>query len=156
MKARRIFLVAAFCLSAVVPSFAADANANLGAWKLNASKSKTTPGSPKNNTVVYTAAGDSYKCVVDGEDGAGKPAHNEWTGKFDGKDYAVTGDPTADTRALQMVDAHHYNLTNKKGGKATTKGTIAISADGKSRTVTTHLTDAKGKEVTNTAVYDRQ
>ena len=154
MKARRIFIVAAFCLSAVTPSFAADAN--LGTWKLNASKSKMTPGSPKNNTVVYAAAGDSYKCVVDGEDGAGKATHNEWTGKFDGKDYAVTGDVTADTRAIKMVDAQHYTLTNKKGGKATTTGTISISADGKSRTLTTHATDAKGKEVSNTAVYDKQ
>ena len=60
---------------------------------------KFAPGAVKNLTVVYTAVGDNYKCVVDGVDGAGKPSHNEWTGKFDGKDYPVTGDPTADARS---------------------------------------------------------
>ena len=39
----------------------------------------------KNHTVVYAAAGDSVKVTVDGIDGDGKPAHNEWTGKFDGR-----------------------------------------------------------------------
>lgn len=34
--------------------------------------------------------------------------------------------------------------------------TITISADGKTRTLTTHATDAKGKEVTNVAVYDKE
>ncbi|MBX7186366.1 MAG: hypothetical protein K1Y01_14605 [Vicinamibacteria bacterium] len=154
MNTRRMFLVAAVCLSAVAPALAADAN--LGTWKLNVSKSKIPAGAARNNTVVYTAAGDSFKCVVDGEDGVGKPTHNEWTGKFDGKDYALKGDPTADTRAIQMVDAQHYNLTNKKAGKATTTGTITLSADGKTRTLTTKGTDASGKEVVATFVYDRQ
>src|SRR5437763_16272817 len=49
--------------------------------------------------VGYEAAGDSVKVTVDGVDGDGKPAHNEWTGKFDGKDYSVTGDPNADMRS---------------------------------------------------------
>ena len=44
----------------------------------------------------------------------------------------------------------------KKGGKTTITGRIVASADGKSRTVTTTGTDAKGKKVTSTAVYDKQ
>jgi hypothetical protein len=137
-----------------VAAFAADAN--VGSWKLNESKSKIPAGAPKNNTVVYTAAGDSYKCVVDGVDGAGNPAHNEWTGKFDGKDYPVVGDPSADTRSIQKVDDRHYKLNNKKAGKVTTSGTIDFSADGKTRTLTTHSTDAAGKKITAVAVYDKQ
>ena len=135
-------------------SFAADAN--VGSWKLNESKSKIPAGAAKNTMVVYTAAGDSYKCVVDGVDGAGKATHNEWTGKFDGKDYAVTGDSASDMRAVQKVDDHHYKLTSKKGGKTTVTGTVELSADGKSRTLTTHSTDASGKKITATAVYDKQ
>jgi hypothetical protein len=154
MKKRTMLLVVAFCFSLAAASFAADAN--VGAWKLNASKSKIPAGAARNDTVVYTAAKDSYKCVVDGVDAAGKPAHNEWTGKFDGKDYAVVGDPTADTRAVQKVDAKHYKLTNKKGGKTTIMGTINFSADAKTRTLTTHSTDASGKKVTAIAVYDKQ
>ena len=154
MKARTILLTLAFCLAGVVAGFASDSN--LGTWKLNEAKSKIPAGMSKNTSVVYTAAGDKYKCVVDGVDGAGKPTHNEWTGKFDGKDYPLVGDPGSDTRAIQTVDDHHYKLTNKKGGKPTVTGTIAVSADGKSRTLTTHSKDASGKEASGTFVYDKQ
>ena len=82
-------------------------NPNLGTWKLNEAKSKLPAGSPKNLTVKYEAAGDSIKATIDGVDGQGKPTHNEWTGKFDGKDYPVTGDMASDARAIKQVDDHH-------------------------------------------------
>jgi len=154
MKKRTMFLIAAFCMSVVAASFAADNN--LGTWKMNESESKIHAGVAKNTMVVYTAEGGSYKCVMDGVDGAGSPTHNEWTGKFDGKDYAIAGDPAADARAIQMIDARHYKLSNKKGAKATFTGTIEFSADGKTRTLTTHSTDASGKKITGIAVYDKQ
>lgn len=154
MKVRTVLLALAFCCIAAMACFAADAN--VGTWKLNEAKSKIPAGAPKNTTVVYTAEGDQYKCVIDGVDGAGKPTHNEWTGKFDGKDYPVTGDPNNDTRSLQMVDKSHYKVASKKGGKTTLTGTVALSADGKTRTVTINSTDAKGKKTTATSVYDKQ
>jgi hypothetical protein len=154
MKTKRIAITAAFFLTAVAVGFAADPN--VGSWKLNEAKSKIPAGAPKNVTVVYTAVGDSYKCVVDGVDGAGKPTHNEWTGKFDGKDYPVTGDPSADARSLKMVSPGHYSLANSKGGKAVLTGTVEFSADAKTRTLTTHSTDAAGKKITSISVYERQ
>ena len=131
-------------------------NPNLGAWKLNEAKSKIVPGTPKNITVTYAAAGDSIKGTIDGVDGQGQPTHNEWTGKFDGKDYPVTGDPNSDTRAIKQIDDHNYDLTVKKGGKVTMTGKAVVSADGKTRTVTVSGKDASGKKVTSTAVYDKQ
>jgi hypothetical protein len=154
MNARKIVAISAFCLAAVTAGFAADPN--VGSWKLNEAKSKIAAGSAKNVNVVYTAAGDSYKCVVDGLDAAGKPAHNEWSGKFDGKDYPVTGDASADTRSLKLVSPGKYGLTNKKDGKAVIMGTVEFSADNKTRTLTMHATDAAGKKITSVAVYDRQ
>jgi hypothetical protein len=132
------------------------ANPNMGTWKLNETKSKVPAGAPKNTMVMYAAAGDSIKVTVDGVDGAGKPTHNEWTGKFDGKDYPLTGDPAADTRAYKMVDDRTTELTNKKGGKVTLTGKIVISKDGKSRTITIKGTDSMGKEVSYSADYDKQ
>jgi len=154
MKTRMILLTLAFCFLGVVAAFAADSN--LGTWKLNDAKSKIPAGAPKNTSVVYTADGDNMKCVVEGVDGAGKPTHNEWTGKFDGKDYPVTGDPNADSRSIKKISDHKYDLTGKKDGKAIVNGTIVISADGKTRTVTTTGTDAKGKKVKSVAVYDKE
>jgi hypothetical protein len=111
---------------------------------------------PKNTTVVYEAAGDSVKATVEGVDAEGKPTHNEWTGKFDGKDYPVTGDPTSDMRSLKKIDERTTELTVKKGGKVTMSGRVVVSADGKTRTLTLHGTNAAGKKVTSVAVYDKQ
>lgn len=154
MKARTITLTLALCFVAVALGFASDLN--MGTWKLNEAKSKFAPGASKNNTVVYEAAGDNLKATVDGTDGSGKPTHSEWTGKFDGKDYPVTGDPAADTRSLKKIDDHTLELTVKKDGKVTMTGRIVVAADGKSRTLTSSGTDATGKKVKNTAVYDKQ
>lgn len=152
MRARTILMTLAVCLVAAVVCFASPM---MGTWKLNEAKSKFAPGAPKNHTVVYEAAGDNVKVTVDGTDPDGKALHNEWTGKFDGKDYAVTGDPTSDTRAYKKVNDNTLDMTIKKDGKVTMTGTIVFSADGKTRTVTTSGTDAKGKTVKNTAVYDK-
>jgi len=154
MKIRTIGLTLVLCFVAGAVCFASDVQ--MGTWKLNEAKSKFAPGSPKNHTVAYEAAGDNVKVTVDGTDAAGKPTHNEWTGKFDGKDYPVTGDPSSDMRSLKQVDDHTLELTVKKDGKVTITGRIAVSADGKTRTVTTSGTDANGKKVKNTAVYDKQ
>ena len=153
MKARTIVMTLAVCFVAVAVSFASP---NMGTWKLNEAKSRFPPGASKNTTVVYEAAGDSVKVTVDGVDGDSKPTHNEWTGKFDGKDYPLTGDPTSDTRGYKKVDDRTTELTNKKDGKVTVTGRIVVSADGKSRTVTVSGTDAKGKKWKSTAVYDKQ
>ncbi len=128
----------------------------MGTWKLNESKSKFGAGSTKNDTVVYAAAGDSVKVTVDGTDADGKSTHNEWTGKFDGKDYPVTGDPSSDMRSYKKVDDRTLELTVKKAGKVTATGRIVVAADGKSRTITTSGTNQKGKKVKNTAVYDKE
>ncbi len=96
------------------------------------------------------------KVTVDGIDSDGKPVHSEWTGKFDGKDYPVTADPTSDARSYKKVDDHTMQLTVKKDGKVTATGRIVVAADGKTRTVTTSGTNPKGAKVKNTAVYDKQ
>lgn len=153
MKLRTIALTIATCFAALTLSFASPV---MGTWKLNESKSKIPAGATKNNTVVYEAAGDSVKVSVDGIDGQGKAFHSEWTGKFDGKDYPVTGDPSGDTRAYKQVSDHKLELTNKKGGKVTSTGTGVVSPDGKTRTLTVDATDPAGKKMHYTAVFDKQ
>ena len=154
MKTRTIVLTLALCFVAVAGGFAS--NPNMGTWKLKEAKSKFPLMAAKNTTVVYEAVGDNVKVTVDGTDRDGKPAHNEWTGKFDGKDYPVTGDPDSDARSYRNIDDRTLKLTLKKGGKVTLSGRIVVSADGKTRTVTLSGTDASGKKVKSTAVYDKQ
>ena len=154
MKLKVIVLTLAVFFAGVVVC-SAD-NPQMGTWKLNEAKSKFSAGATKNNTVVYEAAGDMVKATVDGTDSTGAATHNEWTGKFNGKYYAVTGDPTSDQRAYRKISSRVLALTAKKAGKVTLTGRITVSRDGKHRTVTTTGKNSKGKWVTNTAVYDKQ
>ena len=154
MNARAIALTLLLCLFGSSACLAADAN--MGTWKLNEAKSSLVPGAAKNRMVVYAPAGDAIKVTVDGTTADGKPLHNEWTGKFDGKDYPVTGDPTQDARAYRKIDDRTVEIDVKKGGKMLVTGRIVISADGKSRTITTSGTDASGKKFTSSGFYDKQ
>jgi phage gp45-like len=154
MKLRRISVFLAVFFAGSALSLAADVN--IGTWKFNEAKSKMAPGATRNNTVVYAAEGDNVKITVDGVSADDKPTHSEWTGKYDGKDYPVTGDPASDARSYKKVDDHRLDFAVKNGGKTTVTGRVAVSADGKSRTVTTTGTDSSGKKFTNTAFYDKQ
>ena len=92
------------------------ANPHMGTWKLNEAKSRFAHGTmARNNTVVYEAAGDMIKVTVDGTDATGKHARNEWTGKFDGKDYPVTGDAGSDTLKTDSSRAWRRNHSSLEG-----------------------------------------
>ena len=110
----------------------------------------------KDRTVVYVEEGNNVKVIVDASDAQGQPTHNEWTGKFDAKDYLLVGDPAATTRSYKKIDDHTSEFSNKKNGKVTLRGRIVISSDGKSRTVTGAGTAANGEKIKFTAVYDKE
>lgn len=134
----------------------AGENANMGTWKLNEANSTLDPTQGKNHTVMYEPAGGSIKVTVIGTDKDGKPTRNEWTGKFDGKDYKVTGDEKLDTRAYTEVNNHTLDMTIKSQGEVVMTGRIMVSKDGKSRVVTTTRTNEKGQKVQVKAVYDKE
>jgi len=153
MKAKTIALTISLVFVSAALGF--QNNPQMGTWKLNEAKSKFA-GKARNQTVVYEASGDQTKVTVDGVDENGAAVHSEWTGKFDGKDYPVTGDANSDARSYRMINKNTLAMTVKKDGKATVNGRIVVSRYGKTRTVTTTATDAQGKKVTNVAVYDKQ
>ena len=94
-------------------------------------------------------------CETD-RDASGKSSHTEWSGKFDGKDYPVTGSPDSDARSYTKVNDRTLQFTAKKNGKVVATGRTVVSADGKSRTATVSGTTAKGKKFKNVVVYDKQ
>lgn len=154
MKATRVAVTLAFCLLAAGVCFAQ--NPFIGTWKLNDAKSKFGPGATKNTTVTYEVSGDNITVTVDGTDSSGNPANSVWTGKFDGKAYPLTGGSEGSTRSYRKIGVRTLAFTEKSGGKITTSGRVVVSADGKSRTVTSTATDASGKKIHSTAVYDKQ
>ena len=154
MKTKGFVLTLAFCFCGGTLCIAADPQ--MGTWKLNEAKSKFTPGITKNTMVVYEAAGDQVKVTSTGVDAKGKPTHNQWTGRFDGKNYPVTGDPNSDSRSYKKINDRTLELTIWNHGRVTGTGRTVVPADGKSRTVTSSGTTAKGKDYKNTAVFDKQ
>ena len=154
MKARMLLLTAALCFAGTALSFAQSPQ--MGTWKLNEAKSKIPAGMVKNSTVIYAADGDNVKVTTDGTGSDGKPMHTEWTGKFDGKEYPLTGDPTADSRSYKTVNEHELEIASKKSGKETNKGKVVVSKDGKTRTLHMTANDAAGKKVSGVSMYDKQ
>lgn len=152
MKTKILLVSLVMCFASAV---CLAENVNVGTWKLNEGKSKFSVGAPKSDKVVVVAAGDNLTVTIDGTLN-GKPVRSEWTGKFDGKEYPVTGDPYQEVRSYTKVDDHNAKFEIKRGGKVVLSGTLAISADGKTRTVNAGGTSADGKKIDYTAVYDKQ
>lgn len=154
MKIKAAMFALVLLFAGVTVASAQDSN--IGTWKLNEAKSHFGKGATKNHTVVYEAAGDEIRVIVDGNAADGSATHNEWTGKFDGRYYAVTGDATSDKRMYRRINKRTLAIRATKAGKTTLNGRITLSRNGKIRTVTTTARNAQGRWITNTAVYDKQ
>jgi uncharacterized protein YpmB len=148
--------VVAVALSFVAAAACFAASPQMGTWKFNEAKSKVPAGMGKNTTVVYTEEGDKVKVTVDGNDKDGKPTHSVWVGKFDGKAYPAKGNLSWNSSAYRVVNDRTNQITTMKDGKVVWSGTITVSPNGKSRTVTMNGTDASGKKFSGKAVYDKE
>jgi hypothetical protein len=129
-----------------------------GTWKVNAAKSKFSPGPlPKSSTAKWEALQGGAKLTVDTVPVSGEPQHWETSGKFDGKDNPVKGNnPDADTVAFSKIDARNYEVVTKSGGQTTLTARIVVAPDGKTRVTTQTGTNTKGETVKNTMFYERQ
>jgi hypothetical protein len=154
MKTKTLGLTLAICFLGGAACFAADPQ--MGTWKLNEAKSKIKPGTRKNTTVVYEAAGDKVKITADGIDAKGKATRSVWTGRFDGRDYPVVGDSTSDARSYKKKDDRTLQFNTMNHGRLIGSGRVVVAADGKSRVVFVSGTDPGGKPYKNVAVYDKQ
>jgi hypothetical protein len=151
----------ALALGFVALSMVASAQSKdpfVGTWRLNVAKSKYTPGPvPKSVTSTYEAAGKGYKISVRNEPPSGPVQQYSYTTTLDGTDSKLTGNnPNADTIAMKRVDANTLESINKRDGKVTVRQRNVVSADGKTRTVTTTGVDAQGRKVNNVGVFEKQ
>jgi hypothetical protein len=151
-----VCMMLVFCTVAIFAQVPAAKNM-VGTWKLDPAKSKYSPGpTPKSQVATLEAAEGGMKVVSDRVEADGKTTHFEWTAKFDGKDYPVKGDPGRDAVSVKKVDDYTLDITNKKGGKATTTIHAVYAKDGKSRTETVTGTDAEGKKIENVTQWTKQ
>ena len=128
-----------------------------GTWKLNVAKSKYSPGpAPKSLTAKWEPAGQGVKLTSEGISADGKPMSGGYTANYDGKDYPMVGSPAVDTVSFRRIDANTIERTDKKAGKVVQVLTRVMAKDGKSFTVTTKGTNAKGEPVHNVSVFEKQ
>jgi hypothetical protein len=154
----RSIAVKLFIVMAITAIAAFGADSSVGTWKYNAAKSKTTSTNPtKSQTDVREATPDGgVKITRTGQLADGTPTNYSFSYKYDGKEYPVTGAPF-DTISVKRIDDNSWSWEVKKtGGKYHVTGRNVISKDGKTMTQTSSGTDAEGRSVTATIVFDRQ
>jgi hypothetical protein len=130
----------------------------LGTWKLNVAKSKYDPGPGQRSNISRWEAvpGGGLKIVGDAVDAAGKSTHTQVVTMFDGKEAELKGADVPTTRVYTKIDDRTYEFVTRINGKVTTTSRGTMSPDGKTRTLVTTGTNAEGKPVKNSAVYERQ
>jgi hypothetical protein len=154
----RKILTRAFIGLAITTIAVCGADNSIGTWKLNIEKSKYTPAPfpIKNLTTTREAADGGVKITSTGVQADGTPINSSNTIKYDGKEYPIAGAPW-DTSSMKQVDANTLTSTNtQKHGKYHVTNRTVISKDGKTMTTTSKGTNAEGKPVTATLVYDKQ
>jgi hypothetical protein len=131
-------------------------DANSGTWKIDPAKSKYDPGpAPKSTTTTIEADENKYKVDSHTVNADGTDLHISFDAKTDGKDYPISGTPSADTVSVKRVNAKTIETTWKKDGKVVMKTRGVLSNDGKTRTVTFDGTDAQGHKIHNVVVYEK-
>jgi hypothetical protein len=126
-----------------------------GTWKLDVAKSTYKPGpAPKSATVVITSEGKGIKVAVDAVMVDG-PLKWGYSSARDGKDTPVTGHPLYESAAATQNSPTEGTIVYKRAGKTVATTKTSVSKDGKTLTVTSTGTDAKG-EFNNVGVYTKQ
>ncbi len=155
IAAKLSMLLMGLALTAGV-TFAADST--VGTWKLNAAKSKFSGSyALKSQTDVREATPEGgVKVTRTAVLGDGTAVSGSFSYKYDGKEYPATG-LAFDVVSVKRTDPSTTTFEVKKtGGKYHVTGQTVISADGKTMTQTAKGTDADGKPISSTSVFDKQ
>jgi len=136
------------------------ADNSIGTWNVNLAKSSYTPAPMplKSLSVVREEAPDGVKATLTGERTDGSAINASYTAKYDGSPARVTGVGTPyDTISIKQVDANTFTYEAKQtNGKYRSHGRSVVSKDGKTMTTKARGTDANGKPMTLTLVYEKQ
>ena len=138
------------------PAGAPAKDAFLGNWMMNADKSRFVPGPvPEDRTMVLEMKnGGLHHLTRTRNQFLGNTDDIDYTAKFDGKDYPITG-TGLDTVSLKRIDADTIERTGKVRGKPTETCTMKISDGGKILTLTVKGSYS-GTNYSSVQVFERQ
>jgi hypothetical protein len=134
--------------------FAADPL--VGTWKLNVGKSTFSGPPPTGMTITYATDGDWVVAKSERVDEHGKPVSRSNKYKLDGKEYSFEGPYGKSMMTVKKTGERETTTTHKYAGGNTLTQKAVISADGKTRTVTSKGKNEKGQTVDARTVYERQ
>ena len=154
MRRGLLLLVATLVACCAAP--AANPDPFTGTWKLNLEKSKLPPPVPQSRIVHLTVDGNKISVHEETTYASGRVATLTLEAKLDGKDYPVTGAPSADTMAYHRSGKRAIHGVAKLGGSVIQQEDATISDDGQTMTTVYTWQDAEGTQVTATAVFERQ
>jgi hypothetical protein len=153
-----IVLGALFAIALPVTGLTDEAtNPLFGTWLMDRAKSTFIPApGPKGQMRTYApAAGDGEKLTARGIDAEGRMTLVQYTARYDGHDYAITGSSGGDLISLARIDRYTTRSTQKRAGNAVIISTRTVSNDGKTLTVTTKGMTAEGTVIDSVMIFDR-
>jgi hypothetical protein len=154
MRFAVILLVAA--AMAAGPVSAQDVSPWTGTWHLNVGKSSWNGPAPYvRGTWRVEASGGALKMVYYLVGTRGGVTRMEWTGRFDGADYALQGPDAPVTYAYAPIDARTVQLVAKVDGNPTAVATLRLSPDGRTLTTETTVNGPRGRQTTTT-IYEKK
>jgi hypothetical protein len=138
-------------------ALAQSTDPQVGTWKLNFRRSTYSAGAAfQSGTVTIEAVGAGTKVIVDAQS-EGSVTHWEYAGSYEGTDSPITGNcQFGNMAARTRMNTTTVQTIYKQDGRVTATQTSVLSADGKTRTVTTKGVNAAGKRVDLITVYERQ
>jgi hypothetical protein len=159
---KRIFAIVGVVVMAALMQgvVLAESNPFIGTWKMNAEKSKFSPGpAPKSLTITMEAAGDGVKSTSQATGADGTSTSWSYTANYDGNDNPITGTGVpgaADTVTLRRINVNKTELTLKKGGQVVRTAWLVVFKDGKVLKIIAKGKDVDGKPSKVGLVLDKQ
>jgi hypothetical protein len=125
-----------------------------GTWRLNAQRSDLPPVTTSQVLVIET---DGHAVTMREElvNDRGETLIISVAGRFDGRDYPVTGTPFADTVAYRLLDPRTIEGVAKKDGRVCVTETAVLADDGGTVHVTYRSIDGHGNALTSHGVFER-
>src|SRR5262245_2353133 len=120
----------------------------VGAWELDPAQSEYRAGpSAARETITIVPDSGAFKIAINRTDVGGRTVQSETIARFDGTDVLATGFRVRTTRAFTTVDDRTFEIAEKVNGLVTLQRRAAVSADGRTLTLTEHGVDEGGQNV---------
>ena len=154
-----LFMIVSSLLVLAPSAVAMDPDLASGTWARDTAQrtaGRQMSPAPGIEIVRIEAQKNGLRLVLDRVESGGKAVPVEFAGKYDGKDYPVTGLPDADTVSLRKIDAYTVDCSYKKDGRVVKNERIVVSSDWRKATVFQKGPDQKELDFTIVGVWNKQ